>query len=131
MRGDLYLRHRDDEIVRQPPARLRHERGHEEVERPHRTRAQVFVEGLDPDAHEGRQRAAFQPRGHLAGGGNGVPVLFGVGPVAVAVLEVEPEVLGGLTFQLGGDTRVQVGGEARLPVRTERRGECGGVGGVF
>src|SRR5690606_11331865 len=49
--------------------------------------------------------------------------------VAVAVLEVHPQVLDGFAFELGAHPAVDVLGEGR--VESEDGGEGGGVGGVF
>ena len=67
-----------------------------------------------------------QSGGHLARGGGGVAVLLRVRTVAVAVLEVDAEVLDRLAAELLGDAGVDRGGQV-LP-QPDRRGEVRGGG---
>ena len=79
---------------------------------------QLLAQRLDADADERRQRAVRQPRRDLVGRGLRVAVLFVVGAVAVAVLEVDAEVLDRLARQLVDDARVDAVGEARDRARS-------------
>ncbi len=95
------------------------ELGAHALQRAERTPRGPPGEGLQPDADERRKRsvAATLLQGHARG--LGVVVLLLVGPDAVAVLEVDPEVLHRLALQLGDDPLAEVG---RLG-RAERQSE--------
>ena len=89
---------------------------------PQRALAQLVAEVLDPDADERRERAVRGAGGDFDGGRFGVPVLFRVRPVAVAVLEIQPEVLDRLALQLLRHPRVDArrGGRREAEHRAER-----------
>ena len=127
--GDRHLGKGDHEAFRQAPSGLADQRGQEEVERAEGPRLQLLGERLDADADEGRQAPGREPGGHLAGGGLGVAVLLRVRTVAVAILEVGPEVLDRLAAEPLGDTGVNRDAEV-LP-QPHRRREVRGSGGVL
>ena len=104
----LHLRHGDDEILRQLAAGLREQRGDEDVERANAARAQVFVQRLDADADERRQRTRREAARHFRRARGGVAIFLGVGAVAVAVLEIEPEIFHRLAPQLLDDAGVDL-----------------------
>ena len=68
---------------------------------------------------DGGSVPAAQAGGDLVGGAPRVLVLLVVGPIAEAVLEVDPEILDRLARQLVDDARVDALGERRI--ETERR----------
>ena len=109
-RGDL--RQRDDETGGQPPA----EGAEHQVERPDAAAPGRGLHRLDPDPAHQRCGRAGERGQHLAGVG-GVLVLLVVGPVAVAVLEVGPQVLDRLPRELGQHPRPDL--------RDQRRAEPG------
>ena len=79
---------------------------------------------LDPDADEWRQRARLETGGDLLGDRYGMAVLFGVRPDAVAVLEVDAEVLDRLARQLVDDAAANGLGQRRArpaPARAPRQ----------
>src|SRR2546423_47970 len=71
-------------------------------------------ERLDADADEGAQRQSVAALGAFASGLRGVPVLFGVGADAVAVLEVDAEILHRLALQFLLHARVDRLGDGRI-----------------
>ena len=101
------------------------QRRHEEIERAQAARVQLLRQRLDADADERRQRAAASAAATPPAADARVSVLFGVRPDAVAVLEVDPEVLDRLAAQLGDDARADRLGEAgrvvRQPTEAKRR----------
>ena len=84
---------------------------------------------LHADAHVGGGGAVLEGLGDQAGGAGGGGVLLGVGARAVAVLEVDAQVLDGLALQLGAHAVVH--GPARSSAMPRTLGEGGGVRGVF
>ncbi len=125
--GDL--RQRDDEVRRQLSAGFLQQPLDEEMGGPERPLAELVTEVLDPHADERRQRAVRVRRGDFDGRGLGVAVLFGVRAVAVAVLEVQPEVLDRLASQLLDHARMDARGRRRR--EAERGGERGRIGRVL
>ena len=109
--GRDHLGKRDHEVGRDHPAGLVDQRGDEEIERSERAPLELLAQRLDADADEGRQRVLPETQRHLLGRRSGVGVFLGVGPVAVAVLEVDAEVLDRLVAQLLDDARVHRLGE--------------------
>lgn len=114
-----------------------HQAGEEDVEGADATVADGGLHALHPDAHIGGRAASpsLRPggaptvRGGYQGGGAGrVRVLLGVRAGAVAVLEVDAQILDGLTDQLGADPVMNIGGERVGDA--EDGGERTGVGGV-
>ncbi len=89
---------------------------------------QLFRHRLDPDADERRQHSRRVTGGDFLGYRLRVAVLFGVGPDAVAVFEVDAEVLDRLARELVDDPRADRSGEPGLVGRKrERAGERTGV----
>ena len=88
----------DDERAGEPTG-PRHQRRQEEIEGAEAPLPQLRRERLHPDSGEGRQRAGLESPGHFGGGRFGVGVLLGVRAMAVAVLEIDPEVLHRLAGQ--------------------------------
>ena len=112
--GDGDLRQRDDEVVGEPSARRGEQRVDEDLQRARAARLPLGAERLDPDAEERRQQPLGETARHLARGGHGGRVLVGVGARAVAVLEVDAEVLDRLAPQLGEHALVHREGEPGL-----------------
>jgi hypothetical protein len=83
---------------------------------------------LDPQADPRRQHAAFDSACDLEGRRLGVTVFFGVGPVAVAILEVDAIVLDRLTAQARDDTFANRGGDV---TKTECARESRRIGRVL
>src|SRR6185312_5648239 len=81
-------------------------------------------ERLDADAEERRQGAEGEAARDLRAGGDRVVVLLVVGAIAVAVLEVDPEVLDRLAPELLDDALVHLVGEVRRD--TDRLRELAG-----
>ena len=115
MRRRHHLRHGDRKVVGQPLAGL-HKRGHEQVERAEAARVQLARHRLDPDADERRQRAGDHAGRDFPGRRLRVAIFLGVGPRAIAVLEIEAKILHRLAFQL------------REHARADRFGQRGIVG---
>jgi hypothetical protein len=78
------------------------------LQRAERTPGGLPGEGLEPDADERRQGALATALLQGGAGGVGVRVLLLVGTDAVAVLEVDAEVLHRLVLQLGDDALAEV-----------------------
>ena len=131
-RGDVGGRHDlgegDDQARRQALGALE-VRAEEAVEGGDAARGGPVAEGLDAQPHERRQRPGGGGRGQRRGGRRGVAVLDVVAAVAVAVLEVDAQVLQRLAGELGGHLRPHRGGELRPD--GEDLGDGGGVGGVL
>jgi hypothetical protein len=120
--GDRHLGERQHE-VRGQLARGIEQRAEEDAQRAHAAHAQLLGERLHPDADELGQRAGLVRLRHLARGVRHVAVFIRVGPRAVAVLEVDAEVLDRLARQLVDDARVHGLGEHPQPQRLiQRRG---------
>ena len=86
-------------------------RGHEQVEGSQAAREELARKGLDADADEGGQAALGHRLRDLFRRAHRVRVFLRVGPVAVAVLEVDPEVLDRLALELGLHPRVDPEGQ--------------------
>ena len=80
-----------------------HERGDEQVERAQAARVQLVRHRLDADADERRQRAGDHAGGDFLRCRLRVAIFLGVGPRAVAVLEIETEILDRFALELGED----------------------------
>ena len=102
----------------------------EEIEGPEAAALQLVAERLDPDADRRRQRAGLRCPRRPRRPPLRVLVLLGVGAVAEAVLEVDPEILDRLARQLVDDARVDARARASAS-RPERRGERRRVGRVL
>src|SRR5207244_7559569 len=90
----------------------------ERVERPEASPRELRGEGLDADADRGRQRPGREAGRDLASRRDGVAVFLGVGAIAVAVLEVDAEILDRLAPELLDDARVD---EVRERTRQKER----------
>lgn len=144
-RGDLGQREHESlgQPVRADPClpepALAHQGAQEQVQGAQPAVTGGGLEALEADARErrGRTRGAVPgERGHRAGGAHGVGVLLGVRALAVAVLEVQSQVLDGLGAKLLADAGHEIGcdrgvdpGElsqgretTRFPGRRRRRG---------
>ena len=94
-----------------PPVAVEQPR-QEQIERAQAAALQLLVERLDADADAGRQRALRPGRcDHVRGRRARKAILFVVGPVAEAVLEVDAEILDRLPLQLVDDARIDASGE--------------------
>ena len=100
-------------FARQPSPRRARERRDEDVERAQAARVQLLRHRLDADADERRQRSRRQPP-RLPRRPLRVAVFFGVGPDAVAVLEVDAEVFDRLARELFDDAGANRVGEPGL-----------------
>lgn len=107
----------------------RHQPGEEDVEGADAAVAYGGLHALHADARTGR-RAALRAGGREErGGAGGRGVLLDVGARAVAVLEVDAQILHGLALQLGPHPGVDGFGE--VAGEAEDGGEGVGVGGVL
>ena len=124
-RGHLIRRHDlrqgDDEVRRQCAAGPVEEGREKQIEGAQAATLQLLAERFDPDPDRWRQRAVLQGGGNFARRELRVLVLFAVGPVAEAVLEVDPEILHRFPRQFVDDARVDPGGEGGI--EAQRRGE--------
>ena len=100
-----------------PRARAR-QRRHEQIERPQAARVQLLRHRLDADADERRQCSRRVTRGDFLGHRLRMAVFFSVRPDAVAVLEVDAEVLDRLARELVDNARCESLRRAR-PGRAE------------
>ncbi len=129
--GDLlgigHLRQRQDQPLGQAP--VRHQAGEEDVEGADAPVADRRLQALHADAHVGGGRPVPVRLGDQPGRAGGRLVLLRVRAGAVAVLEVDPQVLDGLPLQLGADAVVH--GSGQLVAQAEDGGEGGRVRGVF
>ena len=123
------LGERDDEARRPGRAGGRAQRAQEALERAQAAGRQLVRERLDADAVERRGGLLRDPAREFLRGGVGVPVLLGVGAMAVAVLEVDPEVLDRLAPELLDHPGMD--GPGQPDVEPEGRGEGLGVGRVL
>ena len=87
-------------------AGLLEQRAEEQAQRPHAPSPQLLGERLDAHPDEPWQARRSMALRHLSRGGRHVAILFGIGPRAVAVLEIDAEVLDRLARQLLHDARV-------------------------
>ncbi len=108
-RGDLGQGH--GEARRQRP--VAEQRGQEDVHRPDRPVPGGRLQALAPQPGERRRRPGRHGGGQRGGRADRVGVLSVVAAVAVAVLEVQPQVLDRLGGQLGADQRQHPGGKLR------------------
>ena len=119
--GHGHLGQRDDEVGWHLAAAGIGQRGDGQVQRADGALVALQRERLDADAAERRQRAGSHSLGQLLADGDGVEVLFLVGAVAVAVLEVDAVVLHRLALQLLAHACVDgVGHPGRLVGATDR-----------
>ena len=116
-------------MAREGAFRPRREGGDEDVQGAKAPGMELFREGLDADADERRQGARGLGLRDLQGGPLRVAVLLGVGTIAVAVLEVDAEVLHRLPLELGHHPRMDADGEVAR--QSEGVAEDMGVGGVL
>ena len=98
-----------------------HESTDEQVEGAQAPRASGGLQRLEADADERRRCTGGHGLRHLGGRAHGVGILDGVTAVAVAVLEVEPQVFDGLALQLRAHPWRDLRGEFRGQAHT--RGE--------
>ena len=131
LRWHHHLRQRDDKVLGEFPARFVGQRREEHVQRADGARLQLVGERLDADADERRQRARLHALRHLLRGSGGVPVLLGIGPVPVAVLEVDPEILDRLVLQLLRHAPIDRRGERLRELPAKRFREQLGRRGVL
>ena len=128
---DLNLGHRDDKIVRQLPAGGGHERRDENIERAEAARAQVFVQRLNANSDERRQAAVAHALCDFERAGVRMLIFLGVGAIAVAILEIEPEIFNRFALQFLSDARVDLFEKRLFRFQAQCLAERGGVGRVF
>src|SRR5262249_57633088 len=104
---------RQEEVRRQDGAALFEQPGEEQIEGPQAASLQLLGQRLDADADRRRQLTVAQSRGHFAGGDLREAVLFLIGPVAEAVLEIDAEVFDRLARELVDEPPVDAVGERR------------------
>jgi hypothetical protein len=104
---------------------FRHERRHEQIERPEAARGQLRAERLDPDADGRRERSTGHAGSDLSGSRFRRSIFLIVGAVAEAVFEIDPVVLDGLALQLLDDARMD--GRSRRRVEPEGCAQRGRV----
>ena len=110
-----HLGQRDDKISWHFAAAGVGQRGDGQIQRAHGPLVTLQRKRLDADADKGRQCAGGHPFGQLLADGDGVEVLFLVGPVAIAVLEIDAVVFHRLAQQLFAHAPVnRVGHPGRL-----------------
>ena len=97
--GDHNFGQSDDEVCGKASARGFAQRAHKKIERADAAVAQFRRERLEPDADKRRQRTFAESLGHFLGGKLRVLVLFRIGTISVAVLEINPEILDRLAPQ--------------------------------
>ena len=91
------------------------QRREKEIERAQAAALQLLVQRLDPDADPRRQRAAASAFATSSAADCAKPILFLVGPVAEAILEIDAEVLDRLARELVDDAQVDAIGQAGDP----------------
>ena len=91
---------------------------------------ELFRHRLDAYANEWRQRSGFQTRRHLPRRGLRVAVLFRINAVAVAVLEIYPEIFDWLATEFFDDASAD-GCGIDVRAEPERSDQCLSVRGVF
>ncbi len=105
------------------------EGGEEELQRADAAVADRRLHALDPDTDVRRRAAVGDGRRHQTRGTDRLGVLLGVGARAVAVLEVDPQVLDRLAHQLGPDPGVHLGDQV-VGGDAQGLGQLGGRAGV-
>jgi hypothetical protein len=122
----------DDEVARQALVCRTRERGDKDVERSQAAGVKLRRQRFDAYADMGRQRAGRLAPRDLLRYRHGVIVLLFVGTMAVAVLEVDAEVLDRLAAELVGNPQAQHVREAYGTASEVERGlERRTIGRVF
>ena len=97
--GNRDLWQRYDEVIRQTSVVAFDKRGDKDVERAKAARAQFFIERLDSNADERRQRAILTSFSSLGCRGNSVSILFVVGTVSITIFKIDAEVFDGFALK--------------------------------
>ena len=97
--GDHNFGQSDDEVCGKAAARGFAQRAHEKIERADAAVAQFRRERFEADADERRQRTFAEALGHFLGGKLRVLVFFRIGPISIAILEINAEILDRLALQ--------------------------------
>ena len=108
-------------MTSRPAGRRLGQRAHEQLQGARPAAARRRLEALEPNSVKWRGFSGRDRRGEGLGGSDRCGIFVFVGPDAIAVLEVDPQILDGLGVQLAADALVNFCGDVGLQV--ERLGQ--------